>query len=290
MSTLITLPYFPEEWLDWAWPSEPVFQYSEDAEWWVTDPNHPITEETIKIMPNLKGIVTASTGTNHLPLAFCQPHRLPVRSLLDARYELSEIKASSEFTFLLMLATLRNLKMGIRHANTWHMHERLFRGNELYGKKVGIIGLGRIGQNIYKWCKAFDAEITHIYDPHRVEGVKLEWLFDQCDIVVICCSLNPETRGMIDGQLLARLKNGACLVNTSRGEVIRESELVDVLHKRPDLRVGLDVLVGECSGMHLSSPLLDMNGVTATPHMAGTTVESQTKAAKIALALLRDLV
>ena len=261
------------------------------AEALVIDPNVTLYKEQLDLYPELRVIVTASTGTNHIDLEECVSRNIKVLSLLDDREGLDTIKASSEFTFLLLLATLKNLKAGLREtaAGRWKANERVFRGNELFGKTVGIIGFGRIGRNMYRYLKAFGAKVKFIYDPSLVEGGKLEWLFDESDIVVVCCSLTKETHGMIGYSLLERLKERACLINTSRGEVLVEQDLVRFLLKRPDVCVGLDVLAGEVTGAHLRSPLLRMSNVTVSPHMAGVTYESQEKAARIALKLLKTL-
>ena len=287
MNILIHLPqseFLPLE--NWEWPgvlvSDPLV-----AEALVIDPNVTLMKEQLDFYPELRVIVTASTGTNHIDLAECEMRGIKVLSLLDDREGLNAIKASSEFTFLLLLATLKNLKRGLNEvaSGRWKANERLFRGRELAGKTVGFVGFGRIGQNVFKWCKAFDAIPLYIYDPRLVAGCKLEWVFG-CDIVIICCSLTEETHGMIGFDLLNGLKEGACLINTARGEVIVESDLVSVLLKRPDISIGLDVLSAEVFGSHLSSPLLKMSNVTVSPHMAGCTIESQHKAVLLAKRLL----
>ena len=291
MNILVHLPqseFLPLE--EWGWPgvlvSDPMV-----AEALVIDPNVTLMKPQLALYPELRVIVTASTGTNHIDLAECERRGIKVLSLLDDRDGLDTIKASSEFTFLLLLATLKNLKHGLHETSVgrWKVNERLFRGRELFGKTVGFVGFGRIGRNMYRYVKAFDANVKYIYDPALVIGGKLEWLFDESDIVIICCSLTEETEGMIGYELLERLKEGACLINTSRGEVLVEQDLLRFLLKRPDVCVGLDVLAGEVNGAHLRSPLLRMANVTITPHMAGVTCESQEKAAQIALKLLQTL-
>ena len=274
----------------WDWPGVLVSNPAV-AEVLVIDPNVTLYEEQLDFYPELRVIVTASTGTNHIDLAECASRNIKVLSLLDDRNGLDEIRASSEFTFLLLLATLKNLKKGLEEVavGRWKQNERLFRGNELYGKTVGIIGLGRIGKNMYRYCKAFGADVKHVYDPRLVRGAKLEWMFEDCDVVLVCCSLTEVTYGLIDYDLLRRLKDGAVLVNTARGEVLVEKDLLRILLERSDLRVGIDVLAGEVFGTHLASSLLCLNSVTVSPHMAGVTYESQEKAARIALKLLQTL-
>ena len=88
------------------------------------------------------------------------------------------------------------------------------------------------------------------------------------DAVVICCSLTEETRGMITGEMLRSLPYDAALINTARGEIIREGDLLEVMDERPDLRVALDVLCGETTGTQDPEPLIRL-GAIVTPHIAG---------------------
>ena len=263
---------------------------------WVMNPGQRfvIDDGVLDLFPNLDVLVTPSTGRNHIDLVACERRGIPVYSLHDDRDALNTISASAEFTFLLLLNALRRLDIAIQEvtARRWREREDFMRGRELSAKKVGIVGLGRIGRRMARYCTAFDASVVY-YDPYveneEFHRCSLEELFGQCDIVCICCALTSETTGMISGSLLTRLKEGACLINTSRGEVINEQDLAEVLIRRPDLRVALDVLVDEVTNAHLTSPLLAMHDrgqIVITPHIAGATVESQEKAARIALRLL----
>lgn len=234
--------------------------------------------------PQLKMIVTPSTGTNHIPLTACKKHGIKVFSLLDDREALNEIRASSEFTFMLILLALRN--GAFRQWKGYDRNDDAMRGHELYGKKALIVGYGRIGQNVDDWLAAFGAEQIILVDKENSNG--LSSAFPDADIVVLSCSLTPETTGMITGELVASMKPNAVLVNTSRGEVVREDELVEVLRERKDITYATDVLAGEATGAHLNSPLLSMPNVIVTPHIAGTTFESQQKAMRIALRLVEQ--
>jgi len=174
----------------------------------------------------------------------------------------------------------------------WRAREDAMRGNELYGKRVGLVGMGRIGQRLARWCTAFDAHVAY-YDPHAgnqlYERWPLERIFSDADVVCVCCALTSETAGMINKSLLTKLRTGASFINTSRGEVLNEKDLVEVLGMRKDLRVALDVLAGEVANTHLQSPLIEMHDqgrIVISPHIAGATFESQTKAALGALHLL----
>jgi D-3-phosphoglycerate dehydrogenase len=240
-------------------------------------------------------IVTPSTGSNHIDRSAAAARQIAVYSLLDDREGLNRITASAEFSFLLLLNTLRRLDFAVQEVNAgrWRHREDELRGHELHGKTVGIVGLGRIGGRLARYSAAFEAKVFY-YDPYvdndLYPKMAIEDIFSRCDVVCISCSLTAETTGMINARLLNRLKRGACLVNTSRGEVLNENDLVTLLRQRDDLSVGLDVLTGEVTDTHLQSPLVEMHRqgrITITPHIAGATIESQSKAAMIALNLLQ---
>lgn len=264
---------------------------------WVVNPGQQfrVDGSVLRGFPSLSVIVTPSTGSNHLDLTACRERGVAVYSLLDDREGLNEISASAEFTFLLLLNTLRRLDLAVREVSEgrWRDREELLRGHELRGKQVGLVGFGRIGQRVARYCAAFDSKIVY-HDPLIVSAatpaVSLKDLFSRSDAVCICCSLTRETTGMVTAALLSQLKDGACLVNTSRGEVLVESDLANLLDRRPDLRVGLDVLAGETLGTQDQSPLLRFHRsgqIVITPHIAGATIESQTQAARLALGLLQ---
>lgn len=240
---------------------------------WVCDPSAMfiIGARELKRYPGLKILATPSTGTNHIDLDECAKRKVKVISLLDDRKGLETISASSEFTFKLILDALR-----MRPAR------------ELQGKTVGFVGYGRIGQKVARMCAACDVGRVITYDPalsseYRCDS--LEGLFKESDVVVVSCTLNAETKGMITKELIESMKKGAALVNTSRGEVIDEDGLFEVMVKRTDLRVALDVLVNEVHGC--AEPIrLQKLGALITPHIAGATYDSRTKAAEIILGLL----
>lgn len=264
---------------------------------WVVNPGqHFVVDERIlEQVPSLQVIVTPSTGGDHIDEAACQRRGIAVYSLLDAREQLEGISASAEATFLLLLNALRRIDLARQEvaAGRWRSREDALRGHELSGRQVGIVGFGRIGQRLARYCTAFEAPVVY-YDPYvrdpAYRAVPLEELFSTSDAVCLCCRLTPETRGMVSRRLLERLKPEACLVNTARGDLIVEEDLAAVLRTRPDLRVALDVLSGEVTNTHGRSPLLafhERGQIVVTPHIAGATVESQTKAAFGALELLR---
>jgi D-3-phosphoglycerate dehydrogenase len=239
---------------------------------WVCDPkaNFIIDDWWIDRFQHLKIIATPSTGTNHIDLDACERRGVKVISLLDDRDGLNTISASAEFTFKLVLDVLR-----------------LGTPMELQGKTVGVIGYGRIGKKLHRYLEAFDA--LHLTsDPYKGGFIfrDISNIFEVCDVVVVCCSLTPETHHMITEQHILSMKPQARLVNTARGEVIDEEGMKRALEQRPDIRVALDVLEGETTGAANPDWFLE-HGHIVTPHISGETFDSRTKAARIILNLLK---
>ena len=264
---------------------------------WVPNPGQSfvIDDAVLDTLPRLEVIATPSTGSNHIDRAACRRRGIAVYSLLDDREGLERISASAEFTFLLLLNALRRMDCAIVEVTEgrWRSREDSLRGNELTGKQVGLVGYGRIGRRLARYCRAFDASVAY-FDPYVDDADAPRWpierIFGESDVVVVCCQLTDDTRGMVGSELLQRLKPAGVLVNTSRGEVIDEAALASLLALRPDLRVALDVLAGEVLAATADSPLMSFHRdgrIVITPHIAGATAESQSKAAAVALQLVR---
>ena len=272
-------------------------KYSKNIIVWVVNPGQKfvINDEILNFFPNLELIITPSTGKNHIDEDECLKKNIKVFGLLDARDILSSITASSEFTFLLILNALRKLDFAVLEVSEgrWRDNEDLLRGYELNGRKIGIVGLGRIGSNIARWTTEFGAEVYY-YDPYKNNKLynrkKIKEIFSDSDIICISCILNKETKGLINYELLSNMKKNAVFINTSRGEIVNEKDLSRVLNQRIDIHACVDVLSGEVKGQQHDSPLMRLQKkgrITITPHIAGATFDSQIKAANGALELFR---
>lgn len=162
-------------------------------------------------------------------------------------------------------------------------------GLSLEGKTVGLIGLGAIGRQVARRLAGFDCEIV-AYDPladldfcsaHGVLPVAMEALLEASDFVSLHLPVLPETRGMVDARFLAAMKKGACLINTSRGELVDEAALYEALAGGKLRAAALDAFCQEPPGA--DNPLLSLPQVISTPHMGAHTDGATTGMGRMAL-------
>ena len=185
----------------------------------------------------------------------------------------------AEHALALLLAAARHvphLDAELR-AGRWNQSAM---GMELRGRKLGIVGFGGIGRRFAALAKALGMEVmawTRSPDPERaraagVEFVALERLLAECDAISLHVAGRPETEGMIDAAALARMKPGALLVNTARGELVDEGALVEALRSGRIRAAGIDVYREE--PLPPSHPLLGLDNVVLSPHVAYNTPEA----------------
>tara|TARA_Y100000389_G_C17326542_1_gene445887 strand:- start:22 stop:939 length:918 start_codon:yes stop_codon:yes gene_type:complete len=242
---------------------------------------------------NLKIIATPSTGTSHIDLDYCKKKKIKVVSILN-KTKTKNIKASSEFTFLLILASLRKLIQAKEKVQMgyWRNIEDELRGSELSKKSVGIIGYGRIGKNIEKYSKAFGATVN-LYDPHikRSKNVNLKKnisdVLKHSDIIVVCITYNKKNSNFVDANFFNKVKKGSIFVNTSRGEVVDEKALIKALSTKKLIYAATDVVKNEQNLTKKKNKLIEYSknnhNLLITPHIAGLTHDSEKKAAEITI-------
>lgn len=185
----------------------------------------------------------------------------------------------AEFALALILDCLHDITFYDRLTRARQEREVLPLGRELTGKKVGLIGLGLIGQKLATLLEPFDVEIL-VYDPYVSEDVivdlgansaSLEEVLTTCDVVSLHAGLTSETYHLLDRQRLDLLRPGAILVNTARGDIVDQETLVEKL-RGGGLKAALDVFSEE--PLPLSHELRDLENVILTPHRAAHTEEA----------------
>ncbi len=224
----------------------------------------------------LRGVVRQGVGLDMVPMDAARAHGLPVANVPGSnRHSVAEHVIACISTL-----TRRIARMDAElRANGWSEARKLAdAGSELFGKTIGIVGLGSIGTCLAEICgcgfgmavlghqRRLDAV------PAFVRGVPLDELLHNSDFVVLACPLTAETRHLIDARRLALMKPSALLVNVARGAVVEEAALAQALHERRIAGAALDVF--EQQPLAPDHPFLQLGNVLLTPHVAGLTVES----------------
>ncbi len=239
-----------------------------------------IDEKFLKRNSHLKVISNYAVGYNNIDISAAKSLGMKVGNTPDILTE-----ATADMAFTLMLAVARNLfssNQSIREGNwtTWEPKGHL--GIQLKGKTIGIVGMGRIGAEMARKCKgAYGMNVLYtsrtakstIEEELGAKKVSFEELLEKSDVVSIHTDLNAETRGIFNKGAFGRMKSTAIFVNTARGGVCVEKDLVEALKKGELYGAGLDVTDPE--PMDISSPLLEMSQVVITPHIGSATFEAR---------------
>lgn len=224
----------------------------------------------------IKYIVSPTTGLNHIDSKILNNKKIQIFYLNDKKF-LRTVNATAEHTVYLMMRLLKKSKYEIKFG--FKKNYIKFISEEINGKKVGIIGFGRIGSKVSKICKAFGAQIL-IYDKFKKyrSNSSLDNLLQKSDIITIHIPLKNNIN-FLDKHKIDILKKNCILINTSRGEIINQKDLLSAIKKR-SLRLGLDVLSNENSLVeNTSKKILNLIKNSSdrhiiTPHVGGLTKES----------------
>lgn len=248
-----------------------------------------IDREMIDAGRNLSFIVTATTGLDHIDLEYARQRGITVLSLRGETEFLRTISATAEHTWGLLLALLRHIPQAFSSVIAGDWRRDSFRGHELEGHRLGILGLGRIGSKVATYGIAFGMKIF-AYDPYRVDwmedGVErcesLGALAANSDVLSLHIPLKSETIGLISTAQFKLLPPQALLVNTSRAEIVDQEALLTALEEDILAGAALDFIPAERDPcQRQSSPLLAYarthDNLLITPHLGGATFESMAK-------------
>jgi glyoxylate reductase len=184
-------------------------------------------------------------------------------------------EATAEMTVALMLALLRRVAEGdrlVRRGGEWALAPTFMLGDGLAGKTLGVIGLGRIGQEVARLAQAFGMRIVYVRGSGPYEELPLGELLAQADVVSIHAPLTPETRHLFGRRELQLMKPSAVLVNVARGPIVDEQALVDALRAGEIAGAALDVYEHE---PQVHPGLLELENVVLTPHLGSATLTAR---------------
>ena len=266
-------------------PSDPAFWAeveAADVVW--TRLSHRIDAAFLDRTPRLVAVVSATTGLNHIDLDACATRDVSVISLKGETKFLAVITATAEMTISLFLEALRRTGRAHRAVvdkGSWDRDR--FRGLQLRGRVLGIVGLGRLGTIVAGYAHAFQMPVLFsdprpdedLAPPCFVRRVPFEELLAASDIVSLHANYTLENRGFFDDRAFARMRSTATFVNTSRGELVDEGALLQALRNGTIAGAAIDVLDAETerASLGLEHPLIayarTADNLVITPHIGG---------------------
>lgn len=245
-----------------------------------------IDEEILRAGSGLKGVANYAVGFNNIDIAAATKLGIPVSNTPGVLNE-----TTADLAWALLMAVARRVVEADGYARAgkytgWSPN--LFLGVDVYGRTLGLVGLGRIGQAVAKRAQGFDMQVLY-YDLFRltleeeqalnVTYCSLPELLKKSDFVSLHVPLTPDTKYLIGKEELAIMKDTAVLVNTARGPIVHEAALVEALKNKEIFAAGLDVYEDEPD---LAAGLAQLDNVVVLPHIASASVQTRTKMATMA--------
>ncbi len=237
-----------------------------------------ITADVLEATPDLRAICKHGVGTDNIDIAAATARRIPVAFTPLANYE-----SVAEHTLAMILALLRRVTIQDRRVRSGVFDKKGYDGVELRGKTLGLIGYGKSARRLAQLVAPFEADII-VYHPSRTretlpervaKAQQAEDVFRAADILSLHCPLTHETRHLVDHHAIGLMKRGAYLVNTARGSLVSEPDLVQALRGGRLGGAALDVYDVEPPAP--DDPLFTLDNVVFSTHVAGTSDNSFTR-------------
>jgi phosphoglycerate dehydrogenase-like enzyme len=218
-------------------------------------------------LPSLRLVITRTAGHSHIDVAAAERLGIAVACVPDA-----PTIAVAEYTFAAILAMRRHLIGAAADTRSGGWQFTAFRGDDVAGQTLGVVGLGHIGTRVAELGVALGMRVLGWSRTHKdlpaVEQIDLDELLERSDVVSVNVALTPETHRLLDRGRLQRMRPGACLVNTARGEVLDLDALCELLAEGRMRGACLDVLEGEPVALERLAALADVPNLLITPHIS----------------------
>ena len=235
-----------------------------------------VTKTILEVAPEMRIVGRAGVGVDNIDIEAATQNGVIVMNTPGGN-----TTATCELTFSMMMALARNIPQahGSMVAGEWN--RKAFKGVELYGKTLGVLGMGRIGGEVARRAVAFGMRVM-AYDPYitpsrakalQVELASLEDIYAAADFITVHMPMTDETRGMLNKDTFATMKPSVRLLNCARGGIINEADLCEALKDGKIAGAALDVY--ESEPLAKDSPLRDCPNLILTPHLGASTVEAQ---------------
>ena len=266
------------QYLEGSWEQVEQESFVSDASILIVRLARTVDEKILRKFPKLERIFSATTGHDHLDLDALADRNIELVSLRGHEDFLKTIPSTAEHTWALLMALIRFIPRANEHVRDGHWDRDQFRSYQLQDKVLGIVGYGRTGQKIATYARAFGMRILY-FDPfvsidaeQKVES--MSEILSSSDVVSFHVHLTDETTNLLNHENISSVKEGAYLLNTSRGKIWNESAVVQALKEKRLRGVAVDVLAEETENEKTSplrKALLDGENVIITPHIAGAT-------------------
>jgi D-3-phosphoglycerate dehydrogenase len=240
------------------------------------------TKDVLTQFSNLKFILSATTGTDHIDEAFFVKRGGKIICLKGETEFLEQIPSTAEHTWALLLSLVKKIPFSFDDVKQGNWNRDSFKGNNLKNKRIAILGLGRVGKQVAKIANCFDMEVG-FYDIKEVEVPYHKFdspmtLFEWADIISIHIPQNKSNENYIDKALLSHIKKSTVLINTSRGGIWDEVTLCEMILNKEIKGIATDVLKNELDNKIKKNGLVALSQkgypIIITPHIAGATIES----------------
>ena len=276
---------------DELYSKEKLIQLSDGCDGILSALTDKLDAETINQLPDsVKIISNFAVGFGNIDHQAAKKKNIIVTNTPDVLTD-----ATAEIGILLILGACRRASEGIDAArqSNWNWKVDYLIGKQLTGSRLGILGMGRIGQKIAKIAKALGM-IIHYHNrsklnPEKEQGAEyhesVKSLFSNSDVLSICCPANKETQNLINKTTLEYFPKGAVITNVARGDIVDDEALIDALSRRKIYAVGLDVYKGEPI---LNAGYLRHKSVFILPHLGSATKETRTAMANLAIDNLQE--
>jgi D-3-phosphoglycerate dehydrogenase len=247
-----------------------------------------VTTELLEKASNLKYVIRAGEGTDNIDKVACGQKDVKVSNTPGANNN-----SAAEHAVALMMTVLRKTAYAHKTMTNGGWDKSKYVGNELSNKKVGIVGFGRIGQIVAKRLAGFDVEVLFA-DPfiessdlsYAKKAQTVDEVFKECDIITLHTPLMDATRGMVGSTYLTQMKPDAILVNASRGGIVDEDALYEILKNKKIKGAGFDVFATE--PLPEDSKLRSLDNLVLTPHLGASTEEAQVRVGEMVINQLKE--
>jgi D-3-phosphoglycerate dehydrogenase / 2-oxoglutarate reductase len=260
-------------------PEAELLSVVKDAVAMVVRSETKVTRKVIEAAPKLRVVGRAGVGVDNVDVDAATQHGVVVMNTPGGN-----TVSTAELSFTMLLSLARKVPQAYASMAAGKWDRKQFQGTELYGKVLGVLGLGRIGGEVAKRAKAFGMRVV-AYDPFLTEeraralgielAAELDAVYRHADFITVHMPVTEQTKGMLNAGAFAKMKPKVCIVNCARGEIIAENDLLAALDSGKVAAAALDVYAAE--PLPADHPFRKHPAITLTPHLGASTKEAQEK-------------